>query len=249
MDRLTDLIRRSHDGDKTARDTLVADNLGLVHMVVKRFENRGHEREELFQIGCIGLMKAIDQFDLSLNLALSTYAVPVITGEIQRFLRDDGMMRISRTIKENACKVSRARQFLCQELGREPNIVEVAAMTGLKDEDIVLALEAGREVESIYRPAYEKDGEEIFYIDRICSTGGKSFAAEEPEKEAVLNKIAVDQLLAVLEEKERSLIRMRYFENKTQGKTAEMLGMTQVQVSRMEKKILQKLRLQLKQGT
>lgn len=242
MNRLADLIRRSHDGDKAARDKLVSDNLGLVHMVVKRFENRGHEREELYQIGCIGLIKAIDRFDLSFDLAFSTYAVPVITGEIRRFLRDDGIVKVSRTIKENAYKVNNARRILLQELDREPTIDEVAAATGIEKEDIVVALESGREVESIYRPAYGKDGEEILYIDRLCSENGGRFAGEEPEKEAVINRLTVEQILQTLEQKEQALIRLRYFEGKTQIQTAALLSMTQVQVSRTEKKILLKLR-------
>lgn len=242
MERLAERIRQAHEGDKNARDELVSDNLGLVHAVARRFENRGHDREEIFQIGCIGLMKAIDKFDLSLNLAFSTYAVPMITGEIRRFLRDDGMVKVSRTLKENGYKISRARELLLADLGREPGIAEVSRATGLSAEEIVMAMEANREVESIYQPVYEKDGDELLLIDQIGGKERGAYQEEEPEKEAVLNQMVIDQLLDMLPEKEKSLIRLRYFENKTQSEVAAALDMTQVQVSRMEKKILLGLR-------
>ena len=148
MVRQAELIRQAQDGDKKARDKVVSDNLGLVHAIVRRFEKRGHDREELFQIGCIGLIKAIDHFDLSLNLAFSTYAVPMITGEIRRFLRDDGMVKVSRSLKENGYKISRAKEVLTTELGRDPSLLELSAMTELGTEEIVMALDANRGVES-----------------------------------------------------------------------------------------------------
>lgn len=238
MNRLAELISHAHEGDKAARDRLVSDNLGLVHIVVRRFENRGHDREELFQIGCIGLMKAIDKFDLSLNLAFSTYAVPMITGEIRRFLRDDGMVKVSRTLKENGYRISKAKEYLAGELEREPSLMEVAAATGLSVEEIVMATEANREIESIYQPVYEKDGNEMLLIDQI----GGAYQGDEPEKEAVLDHLVIQQLLESLEERERQLLNLRYFENKTQTEVAKIMGMTQVQVSRMEKKTLYRLR-------
>lgn len=242
MERFAELIQLAHEGDKSARDRLVSENLGLVRAVARRFDNRGHDREELFQIGCIGLMKAIDKFDLSLKLAFSTYAVPVITGEIRRFLRDDGMVRVSRSLKENAYKIYKAREMLCRELGREPSLAEVSAATELSSEEIVMATEASREVESIYQPVYEKDGDELLMIDQISGSGREDFTREEPEKEAVLNQMVIDQLLGLLNEQERKLIELRYFENKTQVEVAGELNMTQVQVSRLEKKILLRLR-------
>jgi RNA polymerase sporulation-specific sigma factor len=241
MEGLAERIKLAHEGDKSARDRLVSDNLGLVYLVVRRFENRGHDREELFQIGCIGLMKAIDKFDTTMEVTFSTYAVPVITGEIRRFLRDDGMIHISRTLKENGSKVSRTKEWLSGELGREPTLVEVAAATELSVEDIVLAMEANRQVESIYQPAYGSEGEEVCLIDRIGGAEEGNYR-EEPEKEAVLNRMVVNQMLEKLEEQERKLIRLRYFEGKTQSEVAAVLGMTQVQVSRMEKKILYRMR-------
>ena len=236
MELWTEQIRQAHAGDKDARNRLVAENLGLVHAVTRRFEHRGHDREELFQIGCIGLMKAIDKFDVSLQLAFSTYAVPMITGEIRRFLRDDGMVKVSRTLKENGYKIRRAGEMLTRELGREPTMEELAEAAGLEHEEIVLALEANREVASIYQPVYERDGEELLL------SGGQSAEREEPEKEAVLNHILVEQLLETVGERERRLLQLRYYEGKTQCEVAELLSMSQVQVSRLEKKLLLQLR-------
>ncbi len=239
MRDMTDLIKRAQEGDKESRDKMISENLGLVHSIVRRFENRGCDREELFQIGCIGLIKAIEKFDLSLELAFSTYAVPMIMGEIRRFLRDDGMVKVSRTLKENGYKISKARTLLIQELGREPSILEIEALTELTREEIILAMEANREVESIYQPVAGTDGDEILLVDQL---GNTSNIYEEPEKEAVLNGLMVAQLMEALEEKERQVIRMRYFENKTQCQVAEHLGMSQVQISRLERKILLRLR-------
>lgn len=240
MSNLTELIEQAHAGDKDARERLVSDNLGLVYAVIRRFGQRGHDREELFQIGCIGLMKAVDHFDVSLNLAFSTYAVPMIMGEVRRFLRDDGMVKVSRTLKEQGYKISRARESLVRELGREPNMEELSKATKLSAEEIAMALEANREVESIYRPVYEKDGDEFLMIDQVEAAG--ACPGEEPEKEAVLNRIVIEQLLDSLQPQERTLIELRYFESKTQSEVAKQLGMSQVQVSRAEKRILLQLR-------
>ena len=222
MELWTEQIRQAHAGDKDARNRLVAENLGLVHAVTRRFEHRGHDREELFQIGCIGLMKAIDKFDVS--------------------LRDDGMVKVSRTLKENGYKIRRAGEMLTRELGREPTMEELAEAAGLEREEIVLALEANREVASIYQPVYERDGEELLLIDQMEGSGGQSAEREEPEKEAVLNHILVEQLLETVGERERRLLQLRYYEGKTQCEVAELLSMSQVQVSRLEKKLLLQLR-------
>lgn len=241
MRDMTELIRRAQEGDKGARDRMISENLGLVHSIAKRFENRGCDREELFQTGCIGLIKAIEKFDLSMQLAFSTYAVPMIMGEIRRFLRDDGMVKVSRTLKENGYKISKARELLTNELGREPSILEIEALTELSREEIVLAMEANRDVESIYQPVAGTDGEELLLVDQL---GNTSNIYEEPEKEAILNEVVVAQLLATLDEKERRVIQLRYFENKTQCELAGELGMSQVQISRLERKILLRLREQ-----
>lgn len=239
MRDMTDLIRRAQEGDKESRDKMISENLGLVHSIVRRFENRGYDREELFQIGCIGLIKSVEKFDLSLELAFSTYAVPMIMGEIRRFLRDDGMVRVSRTLKENGYKINKARALLLQELGREPNILELEVLTELTKEEIVLAMEANREVESIYQPVPGTEGDEILLVDQL---GNTTNIYEEPEKEMVLNELLVEQLMKTLGEKERKIIKMRYFENKSQCQVAECLGMSQVQISRLERKILLHLR-------
>lgn len=249
MEEMTRRMEEAHGGDKRARDKLVMENLGLVHAVIRRFENRGHDREELFQIGCIGLMKSIDKFDVSLGLAFSTYAVPMIMGEIRRFLRDDGMVKVSRSLKENGYKIRKAKDLLAAELGREPTLLEIATRSELSTEDVVLALEANAQVESIYRPVYQSDGEELLLIDQLNAMqnthslydvqGGKS------EQEHLLNEILIEQLLASLEEQERKLIQYRYFENLTQTEVAKRMDMNQVQVSRLEKKILRKLRIEL----
>lgn len=239
MRDMTDLIRQAQKGDKEAKDRMISENFGLVHSIVRRFETRGYDREELFQIGCIGLIKAIEKFDLSLQLAFSTYAVPMIMGEIRRFIRDDGMVKVSRTLKENGYKINKARELLTNELGREPGILEIEALTGLRQEEIILAMEANRDVESIYQPVGGSEGDEILLVDQLRNTDS---IYEEPEKENILNELLVSQLLKMLEEKEQKIIKLRYFENKTQCEVAGVMGMSQVQVSRLERKILKRLR-------
>ena len=239
MRDMSELIKRAQEGDKGALDQMISENLGLVHSIVRRFEHRGCDREELFQTGCIGLIKAIENFDLSLQLAFSTYAVPMIMGEIRRFLRDDAMVKVSRTLKENGYKISKARELLVNELGREPSLLEIESLTELTKEEIVMAMEANREVESIYQPVAGTDGDEILLVDQI---GNSADLYEEPEKEAVLNEILVAQLMELLDEREQRLIKLRYFENKTQCEVAKIMDMSQVQVSRLERKILLRLR-------
>jgi RNA polymerase sporulation-specific sigma factor len=233
MDTL-ELIRQAHEGDKEARDRIVKENVGLVWSIVRRFKGRGCEMEDLFQIGCIGILKAIDKFDLSYDVKFSTYAVSLITGEIKRFLRDDGMMKVSRSLKENGWKIHLAAEQLSQKYGREATIDEIAIATELSLEDIVMAMEANVEVESIYKSVYQSDGNEIYLIDRLPE--------EKDENEKILNHMMLKQLLGELDEQERQLIELRYFREMTQMQVAKVLGTSQVQVSRMEKKILQKLR-------
>jgi RNA polymerase sporulation-specific sigma factor len=250
MEEVSVLIAKSQTGDKEAREVLIEKNLGLVHHIVRRFGGRGHDLEDLFQIGTIGLMKAIDKFDLSLGLKFSTYAVPMITGEIKRFLRDDGLVKVSRTLKENNMTVKRARHRLQTKLNREPTLAEVAVEAGLSSEEVVMAMEAGIEVESLYSSIYQDDGSEMFLVDKVvrgqAGAVGSSLSGEEasgdPEKEALINHMLLEQLLKSLNEKERDLIHMRYFQNKTQMEIAVILGISQVQVSRMEKKILLRMR-------
>lgn len=235
MEHTMDLLLRVKNGDKKAGDLLVQENLGLVGSVVKRFENRGYERDDLFQIGAIGLMKAIEKFDLSYEVCFSTYAVPLVTGEIRRFLRDDGMMKVSRSIKESGWRIKKSREKLEQQLGRSVTLQELADDTGLSKEEIALAMDASEEVASIYQTVYQSDGSELYLVDRMAN--------DAPEEEQLLNRLTVQQLLNMLEPREQQLIRLRYFDGKTQNAVADAMGMTQVQVSRTEKKILQKMRL------
>jgi len=167
MDETMRLIQMAHEGDKAARDQLVEDNVGLVWSIVRRFAGRGHELEDLFQIGSIGLLKAIDKFDLSYDVRFSTYAVPMITGEIKRFLRDDGLIKVSRSVKELGMKVGAARESLSGSLGREPTIEEIAGELKVSREEVAASLEAGAEVESLYRPFGKNDGQELCLMDRL----------------------------------------------------------------------------------
>lgn len=235
MEHTRELLLRAKNGDKEAGEKLVKENLGLVGSVVRRFENRGYDREDLFQIGVIGLMKAIEKFDLSYEVRFSTYAVPLVTGEIRRFLRDDGMMKVSRSIKESSWRVKRSREKLEQQLGRSVTLQELADDTGLSTEEVAMAIDASEEVTSIYQTIYQSDGSELYLVDKM--------ADETPQEEQLLNRVTVQQLLKTLAPEEQKLIRLRYFEGKTQSLVAADLGMTQVQVSRSEKKILQKMRL------
>lgn len=235
MEHTRELLLRAKNGDKEAGEKLVKENLGLVGSVVRRFENRGYDREDLFQIGVIGLMKAIEKFDLSYEVRFSTYAVPLVTGEIRRFLRDDGMMKVSRSIKESGWRLKKSREKLEQKLGRSVTLQELADDTGLSEEEIALAIDASEEVTSIYQTVYQSDGSELYLVDKM--------ADDAPEEERLLNRVTVQQLLEMLDPKEQQLIRLRYFDGKTQNAVADVMGMTQVQVSRMEKKILHKMRL------
>ena len=187
----------------------------------------------MFQIGAMGLLKAIEKFDVDYGVCFSTYAVPLIMGEIRRFLRDDGMIKVSRSIKENNRRLKWIREELQQKTGREPTISELAQASGIATEDILTALDAGREVESIYKTVYESDGNEVRLMDMLGSEG---------ESEEIVNRLLLENLINRLDEQEKTLIKLRYFENKTQVQVAGDLGMSQVQVSRMEKKVLLRLR-------
>lgn len=229
------LIRKAQEGDKVAREQVINENVGLVWSIVRRFLGRGQEPDDLFQIGVIGLMKAVDKFDLSYEVMFSTYAVPMISGEIKRYLRDNNsLIKMSRSIKENGWKIKAAQEKLNYELGRDATLEELAAATELSMEDVVTALEAGSEIESIYKTVYQGDGNEIYLVDRIRE--------EKNEAESLIDRMTVEQLLASLTEEERLLITSRYFDDKTQMETARLLGISQVQVSRLEKKILLKMR-------
>lgn len=234
MDHTIALIKRAHEGDKEARERLVEENVGLIWCVVKRFTGRGTDMEDLFQIGSIGLLKAIDKFDLTYDVKFSTYAVPMISGEIKRFLRDDGMIKVSRSLKELSYKTFLAREELIHQYGREPTLEELSEKLQVDKEEIVQAMEAGSEVESIYKVIHPSEGQEILLMDKL--------EEEERQEEKILNHMMLKQLLETLDKDERQLIYLRYFQNQTQSAVGKMLGISQVQVSRLEKRIIENLR-------
>ena len=234
MEQTLALIERSHKGDKDARNILAQQNMGLVYTVARRFNGRGCEMEDLIQIGSIGLLKAIDKFDLSYDVRFSTYAVPMIAGEIKRFLRDDGMIKVSRSLKEMAVKVCMTREKLEKDYGREPTLEEVSEEIGATREEIVMAMESASEVESLHKTIYQGDGNAISLEDRL--------EEKDNPNERLLDHLVLQEVMDSLEEQEKRLIEMRYFEEKTQNQVAAALSMTQVQVSRMEKKVLKKMR-------
>jgi RNA polymerase sporulation-specific sigma factor len=233
MDHTIALIQKSHEGDEEAKAQLYEENVGLVWCIVKRFFNRGTEMEDLFQIGSIGLLKAIDKFDVSYEVKFSTYAVPMISGEIKRFLRDDGMIKVSRSLKELAYKSVVAGEELRRKNGYEPTLEELSQYMSIEKEDLVMAMEANSEIESLHKTIYQKDGHEIQLLDKL--------EEQEVVEEKIINNILLTGLLKQLEREERQLIYLRYFANKTQADVGRRMGISQVQVSRMEKKILKQL--------
>ncbi|WNS74099.1 RNA polymerase sporulation sigma factor SigF [Bacillus sp. DTU_2020_1000418_1_SI_GHA_SEK_038] len=227
-----DLIKKSQDGDQSARDTIVQKNMRLVWSVVQRFLNRGYEPDDLFQIGCIGLLKSVDKFDLSYDVKFSTYAVPMIIGEIQRFIRDDGTVKVSRSLKEMGNKIRKAKDELSKSLGRIPTVNELSEFLDIPPEDIILAQEAGRTPSSIHETVYENDGDPITLLDQIDDGNeGKWF-----------DKIALKEAINDLDDRERLIVYLRYYKDQTQSEVAARLGISQVQVSRLEKKILQQMK-------
>lgn len=228
-------IKQAQNGDKAALEQLVMENTGLIHMVLKRFVNYGNDMEELFQVGAIGLMRAIERFDLTTEYAFSTYAVPMIIGEIQRFLRDDGMIHVGRRLKENARKIQAVKARMNQRENRDPTLQEIMETTGLSQEEIVMALDSMVVVESIHRPIAKGDSGSTQTLE-------DQLEDEESSDARMIDRITVQNMLEDLPEKERKLILLRYMEGRTQTEVARILGMNQVAVSRMEKKILQRLR-------
>ncbi len=234
MDHTIALIKKSHEGDKNAKEQLVEENVGLVWCVVKRFYGRGVDTEDLFQIGSIGLLKAIDKFELSYDVRFSTYAVPMIVGEIKRFLRDDGMIKVSRSLKEIAGKAYRASEMLEKKTGREATTKEIAEEIGVSEEDLVMAMESGAQVESLQQIVYHGDNSDISLMDRVEEEGDRS--------ERIVDKLFLVEILRNLQKEDRELLYKRYFQDKTQSAIAEEMGISQVQVSRLEKRILKKIR-------
>lgn len=231
------LIALSQAGDAVARDTLVNCNIRLVWSVVQRFLNRGYDPEDLFQIGCIGLLKAVDKFDLQYDVKFSTYAVPMIIGEIQRFLRDDGSVKVSRSVKELANKVRKVSDEMSKTLGRLPTVNEVAEALGVSPEDIIAAQEAGKPPSSIHETVYENEGDPITLMDQIADESGEEW----------FDRLALSEAIESLGERERLIVYLRYYRDQTQSEVASRLGISQVQVSRLEKKILQTIKNQIAQ--
>lgn len=226
-----ELILKAQAGDLKAEEMLVNHNLGLVRSVLRRFANRGYEREDLFQLGCIGLIKSIKKFDTSFGVRFSTYAVPMIMGEIRRFLRDDGIIKVSRSLKQTATRVKMTREKLQNEKGREPTLQEISDDMGVSKEDIVMALDSSAYPEYLYDVIYHDDGSPIHLIDKISET-------DSLEDSDVIDKILLQETISKLEPRERQIIFLRYFKDKTQTEIAKVLGISQVQVSRIEKKVL-----------
>lgn len=229
------LIALSQTGDTTARDTLVNSNIRLVWSVVSRFSNRGYDSDDLFQIGCIGLLKSVDKFDLSYDVKFSTYAVPMIIGEIQRFMRDDGTLKVSRSLKELANRVRKVRDEMAKRCGRAPTISEIAEEIGVTPEEIVFAQEANKPPSSIHETVFENDGDPIALIDQIADDSQDNW----------FDKLALNEAIQGLSERERLIVYLRYYRDQTQSEVAARLGISQVQVSRLEKKILKSIKDQI----
>jgi RNA polymerase sporulation-specific sigma factor len=226
-EQVKEYILKSQQGDKAARDFLVEKNIRLVWSVVQRFMNRGYDPDDLFQIGSIGLIKSIDKFDLSYDVRFSTYAVPMIIGEIQRFLRDDGSVKVSRSLKEVGNKIRKKKDELTKQFGRSPTVNEIAEALEISPEEVVHAQEASKAPHSIHETVFENDGDPITLLDQIADQDTNWF-----------DKLSLQEAIRGLNERERLILYLRYYKDKTQSEVAERLGISQVQVSRLEKKIL-----------
>lgn len=220
MEHTLALIEKAHQGDKDARDTIVSENMGLVWSIVKRFLNRGVDMEDLFQIGCIGLLKAVDKFDLSYQVKFSTYAVPMIAGEMKRFLRDDGMIKVSRALKETAYKAYAKREQMEKKLGREPSLRELSEELAVEEEELVEALDAGAQIESLQQTIYHSEGTDIELMDKLEEETGV--------QEKILDRMMLKEALGGLEARERELIYKRYFQDMTQTAIARDLSLIHI---------------------
>jgi len=224
------LIQMARNGEPGALDRLVEMNLPLVSSISKKFLNRGYEYDDIFQIGCIGLVKAINNFDTKYNVKFSTYAVPMIMGEIKRFLRDDGIIKVSRSVKNTARQLHYDKDTLTKELGRDPTIEELSVFSNIEKEDIVYALESANNIQYLFDTIHQADGAPVLLIDKLSE--------KYEEDNEVLDKIALKEALRKLDAKSRQIIMLRYFKDNTQIQVAKMMGISQVQVSRIEKKVL-----------
>lgn len=238
IEDVIELVKKSQAGDRGAQDTLVKNNIGLVSAIVKKFLNRGYDYEDLFQIGCIGLIKAIKNFNPDFNVKFSTYAVPMIIGEIKRFIRDDGLIKVSRNVKETAKKIKQVKERLTKEYGRDVTIHEIANELCITTEDVILGLESLYTPGYLYEVIHQDDGSPVLLIDKL---------SEDKDSDLdLVDKVALKDLINSLDPKGRQIIILRYFKDMTQSQISEILKISQVQVSRIEKKILNYLRKSMK---
>ena len=224
------LIKLAQSGDKDALEKIVSQNTGLIHSAVRKFSGRGAESEDLFQIGAIGLIKSVNKFDTSFDVEFSTYAVPMIMGEIRRFLRDDGMIKVSRALKETAAKARIASEKIFTQRGYDASLSEIAELINSTADEVAVALEATQIHDSIYKSVTESDRNPVLMIDKLCSC--------DNNEEKVINKLALKDEIKKLPPRERQIIALRYYREKTQSEVAKILGLSQVQISRIEKKLL-----------
>lgn len=229
-----ELFKRIKNGDKSAREEFIRGNLRLVLSVIQRFNNRGEHVDDLFQVGCIGLIKAIDNFDLSQNVKFSTYAVPMIIGEIRRYLRDNNSIRVSRSLKDTAYKALQAKEKLTNKLSRDPSVSEIAEEMNIPREDVILALDAIQDPISLFESVYHDGGDAIYVMDQVSD--------EKNNDESWLENISINEAISRLSERERMIIDLRFFRGRTQMEVAEEIGISQAQVSRLEKAALKHMR-------
>ena len=228
------LLRRVKEGDMAAREALIQGNLRLVLSVIQKFTNRGENADDLFQVGCIGLIKAIDNFDVNLNVKFSTYGVPMIVGEIRRYLRDNSSMRVSRSMRDTAYKVLQAKEAYLAKHQKEPTVEEIAQIIGIRREDVVFALDAILEPVSLYEPVYSDSGDAICVIDQVKDNKNTD--------ERWTERIALKEAVGHLTERERKILSMRFFQGKTQMEVSTEIGISQAQVSRLEKSALERMK-------
>ncbi|CDA90175.1 rNA polymerase sigma factor [Ruminococcus sp. CAG:563] len=232
-DKKLELIKRAHNGDKAARDEMIQGNLKLVLSVIQRFSNRGEPLDDLFQVGCMGLIKAIDNFNTDLQVRFSTYAVPMIIGEVRRYLRDNNSVRVSRSLRDTAYKAIQVRERLSNELNREPRVEEIAKELDINKEDVVIALEAIVEPVSLYEPVYNEGGDAIYVMDQI---------GDRNTPDSWMDEIMIRDSIKKLSQREKNILNLRFMLGKTQTEVAKEIGISQAQVSRLEKSALKRIK-------
>ena len=232
-DKKLELIKKAHNGDRNARDEMIQGNLKLVLSVIQRFSNRGEPLDDLFQVGCMGLIKAIDNFNTDLQVRFSTYAVPMIIGEVRRYLRDNNSVRVSRSLRDTAYKAIQAREKLSNELNREPRVEEIAKELDMNKEDVVIALEAIVEPVSLYEPVYNEGGDAIYVVDQI---------GDRNTPDSWMDEIMIKDSIKKLSQREKNILNLRFMLGKTQTEVAKEIGISQAQVSRLEKSALKRIK-------